>query len=85
MFVFLVYGVNELYAFCLLEDVSTRSLSTAIYLLVFFYVLDSVSLGFSQTIGKLIGGDGWVVRFAETLDSDFFAMVTMSFTYFIIS
>ena len=35
---------------------------------VSFDVLDSVSLRFSQTIGKSIGGDGVVVRFAETLE-----------------
>ncbi len=71
MFLFLVYGVNELNVFCLLEDVSTSSLSNVIYLSVSFDELDSVCLGFSQTIGKLIGGYGWLVRFAETLESVF--------------
>ncbi len=73
MFVFLVCGVNELNVSCLLENVSTSSLSTVIYLLVSFDVFDTMSLGFSQTIGKLIGGDGWVVRFAETLYFDYFS------------
>ena len=71
MFIFLVCGVNELHVFCLLEDVSTSSLLTVIYLFVSFDVFDSVSLGFSQTIGKLKGADGWVVRFVETLESVF--------------
>jgi hypothetical protein len=58
VFVFLVCGVNELNVFCLLEDVSTSSLLTVIYLFVSFDAFDSVSLGFSQNIGKLIGADG---------------------------
>ena len=49
---------------------------------VSFDAFDSVSSGFSQTIGKLIGGDSWIVRFAKTLDSDFFMIVTMSCTDF---
>jgi hypothetical protein len=83
--VFLVCEVNELNVYCLLEDVPTSSLSTVIYLLVSFDVFDSVALGFSQTSGKLIGGDSRVVRFAETLDSEYFAMITMSCTNFIMS
>jgi hypothetical protein len=38
---------------------------------VSFDSFDSMSLGFSQTIGKLIGADGSVVRFAKTLESEF--------------
>ncbi len=58
MFVFLVCGVNELNVFYLLENVSTGLLSIVIYLLVSLDVFDSVSLGFSQMIVKLIGCDG---------------------------
>ena len=39
---------------------------------VSFDVFDSVPLGFSHTIVKLIGDDSWVVRFSETLESVFF-------------
>ena len=84
MFVVLVCEVNELNVFCLLEDVSTSSLSSVIYIFVSFDVFYSVALGLSQTIGKLTGGS-WVVRFGETLYSEFFAIVTMSCTDFIMS
>ena len=67
----------NLNVFCLLEDVSKNWFSSVIYLFVLFDVFDSVALRFSQTIGKWIGGDSWVVRFAEILDSEFFAIVTM--------
>jgi hypothetical protein len=58
VFVFLVYGVYEIIVLCVLEDVSTSSLLTVIYMFVSFEVFDSMSLGFSQTIGKLIEADG---------------------------
>ena len=51
--------------------VSKTASSTVIYLFVSFDIFDSVSLGFLQTIGKLIEGDSWFVRFVVTLDSDF--------------
>ena len=48
-------------------------------------IFDLVGLGVSQTPDKLIWGDSWVVRFAEILDFEFFATITMSCTDFITS
>ena len=48
-------------------------------MLVSFESFYSVSLGFSQTIGKLIGTDGSIVSYAKTLESEFFSILTMSF------
>jgi len=42
-------------------------------------------LGFSQTIGKLIRADRSVVSYVETLESEILAILTMSFTDFIMS